>query len=88
MVVDTSEIARPADRTRRIRRCTEGPLGCLDILTMLINVILPVVNLLAVTGLSWECGGRPQDQCEEEERFRSEALSAAFATWVLPVVAA
>lgn len=85
MAVDTAEIAGLADRTRRVRRCTEGSLGCLDILTMLLNGILPVVNLLAVTGLSWECGGRPQDECEEEERFRSEALNAAFVTWVLPV---
>lgn len=87
-MVDSAEIAALADRTRRVRRCNEGSLGCSDILTMLINAILPVVNLLAVTGVSWECGSRPQDQCEEERRFRSEALSAAFVTWVLPVAVA
>lgn len=88
MAIDTAEIAGLADRTRRVRRCTEGSLGCLDCLTMLINAILPVVNLIAVTGLSWECGGHPQDQCDEEEQFRSGALNAAFVTWVLPVVVA
>lgn len=87
-MLDTVEIFGLTDNTRHLRRCTEGSLVCLDVLTMLLNAILPVVNLLAVTGLTWECGDIPQDQCEEEEQFRSEALSAAFVSWVLPVAVA
>lgn len=85
-MLDTAEIYGLTDGTRRIRRCSEASLGCLDALTVLLNGILPGANLLATTGLSWECGGIPQDQCEEEQR--SEALDAAFAAWVLPVAVA
>ncbi|KAG6366756.1 hypothetical protein INS49_000936 [Diaporthe citri] len=88
MVVDTTEIFGLTDHTRRTHRCTEGSLGFLDLLTILLNAILPAVNLPAATSLSWECGGLPQDQCEEEEQFRSETLNAAFATWVLLIVLA
>lgn len=84
MAVNTAEIAGLADRTRRVRLRlrTEGSLGCLDIPTILINAIVSVIISLGTTGISWECGGRPQDQCEEEERSSSKAHSAAFVAWI------
>lgn len=82
---NTAEIFALTDRTRIVPRCTEASLACLDVLAVLLNVILPAANLLSVTDLSWECGEIPQEQCEEEERFQSEALCTVL---VLPAVVA
>lgn len=82
---NTAEIFALTARTRTVPRCSEASVACLDVLAVLLNVTLPAVNLLSVTNLSWECGDVPQEQCEEEERYKSEALCTVL---VLPAVVA
>lgn len=86
--MDVSEFIALVDTRRRTRRCTEGYLAFLSFLTMLICGVLPIICILAFEGISHECGGRPANVCEEEERKRDIAYNSLLAVWISTLIVA
>jgi hypothetical protein len=91
MMVDLAEISGLADPARHVRRCTESGLVYLEVLTIAICAILPIMVILAVESL-----GRPlcphsqsQEACDSAEKnLRREVDLYVFLSWILPVTLA
>jgi hypothetical protein len=90
MMVDLAEISGLADPARHVRRCTESGLVYLEVLTIAICAILPIMVPLAVEGLGRpHCTyGQPQAECETETRLSREVDLYVFLSWILPVTLA
>ncbi|KAJ6445139.1 RES domain-containing protein [Purpureocillium lavendulum] len=84
--IDVSEVIGLADAKRHARRCTEGALCGADFVTAVICGTVPVLVYLSVDGVYHECPGRPSEECDREERRRTDASQYVFAAWVLPLV--
>jgi hypothetical protein len=87
MLVDLAEISGLVDPARDVRRCTESSILYLELLTMAICGIVPVMVLMAHTGLQrHDCEDwHPKAECDAQEAARREVQLYVFLAWILPM---
>ncbi|KAK3897117.1 hypothetical protein C8A05DRAFT_39335 [Staphylotrichum tortipilum] len=87
LFVDLAEISGLSDPARHVRRCTENALVYLEILTMAVCGIVPIMVLLAFLGLQrHDCEVyHPKEECDEMESRRREVRLYVDLSWILPV---
>jgi hypothetical protein len=86
MMLDLAEISGLADPAGHVRRCTESALVYLELITMAICGIVPIMVVLAYTGLQrHDCASHHSiAECEERERRKREASIYVALAWILP----
>ncbi|KAK4150794.1 hypothetical protein C8A00DRAFT_36582 [Chaetomidium leptoderma] len=86
MLVDLAEISALTDPARVVRRCSEHAMVYLEMLTVAICGVLPVMVVLAYQSLQHPgCGPhRPENECEDERRRRGEVQVYVTLAWILP----
>lgn len=86
MVIDLAEISGLADPAGHVRRCTESALVYLEMVTMAVCGTVPIMVLLAFTGLQrHDCESyHPKAECDERERLKREVGIFVALAWILP----
>ncbi|KAK4035305.1 hypothetical protein C8A01DRAFT_17990 [Parachaetomium inaequale] len=87
MLVDLAEISGLVDPARDVRRLTESTILYLELLTIAICGIVPVMVLMAYTGLQrHDCEDwHPKTECDAAEAVRREVQLYVFLAWILPM---
>ena len=87
LLVDLAEISGLSDPARDVRRCTESALVYLEILTMAVCGIVPIMVQLAFAGLHrWDCEAlHSRKECDEMERRQMEVQLYVALAWILPM---
>lgn len=87
MMVDLAEISGLVDPARDVPRFTETTIVYLEMMVVAICGIVPVMVLMAYTGLQrHDCEElRPKVECDAEEQAREDVQTYVFLAWILPL---
>jgi hypothetical protein len=87
MMVDLAEISGLVDPARDVPRFTETTIVYLEMMVVAICGIVPVMVLMAYTGLQrHDCEElRPKVECDAEEQAREDVATYVFLAWILPL---